>query len=181
MEDLSFSCLSEMRYQSIVKLWSFYVTRSPRVDSWAPPTQQSLVLKDDGWDARATLKQMERRLFSGSVKFVKPGEDFTEVARKQGLYADRRPMCSDTQAVVKILTSQSGKDKSASLKESQAGCVFRHIRNSLAHGLVYKLPKGKVLFKDMDRRSVSGYVLTAPDGLIELMRDLKRRPTDVSR
>lgn len=85
--------------------------------------------------------------------------------------------------MVKINTYKySEKDKSEGkppkLKETQGACILRHIRNALAHGLVYKLPKGKVLLKDHanfdDSAAVSGYILTTLDSLINLMDTLKR-------
>ncbi len=174
----------EIRYQKVAELWSFYVTKCPQVGSSdTKPTCQSYILKQSGWTAEKVEKEIEKLLFEGGVEFVKPNCDFTAVARKKGFYAKRKPTCASLKAVVKINTYKQSdedraNDKPPKPRETKGACVLRHIRNSLAHGRVYNMPNGRVLFKDQadpnGSKEVTGFMLTTPGALIELMDTLKR-------
>lgn len=94
LEELTYTGASNVRYQKIAELWSFYVTRGPQVGpSDVKPTKQSLSLKDNGWTADAVEKKIEELLFDGGAVFVKQNRDFAVVAREKGFYADSRPTC----------------------------------------------------------------------------------------
>ncbi len=186
LDNLVSGCAGGLRYQLIAELWDFYVVKSPKAGSNDKrPAQQSLILSESGWDASSVLDAINGCLFDSGAMFVPDiAENFAAQANAAGFYATKRPRVSGRQAILSIRSHEqhhSGGRSSIKSKETKAACVLRHIRNSLAHGLIYKIPDGRILLRDQgdsdEGAASSAFILSDFDSLVALMCTLRANHT----
>lgn len=64
-------------------------------------------------------------------------------------------------------------------QETRMECLFRHIRNSLAHNHTYLFDNGNILLEDCDDNGkISARILMPKDALIEWMKIIKKENND---
>ena len=55
-------------------------------------------------------------------------------------------------------------------KESRIKCLFRHIRNSLAHGDTFFFDNGNLLLEDKDKSTITARILINQQTLIDCIK-----------
>lgn len=161
----------------------YFVLRSPRVGrGFARSSAQTNDLtKGEGWSPQATIRVVEATLFNSNTKYCKQPKQFTVEARKQSYYSDQRVKGHDFGAFVLLNGSwnfNKGRER-FSESENKANCIFRHIRNAIAHGGIYRIGHGKCLLVDRsdgNKGSVSAYMVTSFDRLLRLRSLLEQGP-----
>lgn len=90
-----------------------------------------------------------------------------------------RICCSHQRAVLRQLcTAKILEDGSVTINqgETRMECLFRHIRNSLAHNHTYMFENGNTMLEDSDdNESLSAKILIPRDALLEWMEIVKNR------
>ena len=152
----------------------FYLIQCPRYGGSDRMNPQSLDLKRSGWSSDGLLSAARRTLFDyGDLHFVWNGKDFSSAARAKGFYSDERIAKRKSSAILQqngeICFKRDG-TATFSKSEDEFSCLCRHIRNSLAHGNIYRLRNGKILLLDKsDSRAFTAYVITTGKRLFNLM------------
>ena len=164
--------------QKVLELVDFYVVGRPRVAGAAGSTPQSFELSQLDWDKDSVRRKAEDVLFDGKrIERVPDGRAFARQARKRGFVTDKRLLDKKKSALLTQGGKTVAKRGTARFVESEciADCLFRHVRNSIAHGNMFNLRYGWVLFLDKTNSGAfSAYVITTPFRLYELMLDLKK-------
>ena len=167
---------SSINRQKVLELADFYVLMRPRVEGPLRADPQSIDLSTLGWKKDEVLHLAKRTLFDKGVETVNAGDDFSRVARSKGYYADKRIVEKKTSA----LLLQDGRPtidrgvKHFAESESIANCLFRHVRNSIAHGNIFRLPYQRILLLDKtESKAFSAYIITTPKRLYRFMAQLK--------
>lgn len=141
------------------ELFKFYLLSCPyaKSDKSAAPAVSSLNLAENGWTG-PKLHQLMQWI---SLQFIDenqklaihylPLNDITNVLKKQGLVGDTEPPATASIAYLSIANKLSLNEQGQcklELTETYITCLFRHIRNSLAHGNYQELDNSRVALYD---------------------------------
>ncbi len=175
------SCLtvvkdSNVNRQKVLEIADFYVLKRPRVGGAIGSEPQSIDLAELGWTKDAVIHLANQTLFDEGIAPIWRGKDFAAQARRRGFYSDKRIQQKKSSALVlqdgKIVERNGIEHFSES--ESLANSLFRHVRNSIAHGNIFRLPYQRVLLLDKNEsKAFSAYVITTPKRLYKFMARLK--------
>ena len=161
--------------EELRKILDFYLFHAPvRKDSKEDGDGFELrYLGDYGWAASAELNRLEREMLksSGITRFVLVKADtITEILDDMNLVGD---MCvAHPRAVFnqlhKLTVTEYGEMKNSS-GEKRLVCIFRHIRNSLAHNRVYLYDGDMIMLEDAadDGKNVTARLLMKSKTLID--------------
>lgn len=169
---------------AILSIVDLFLTRSPRVLPNAKRSSvQTLVLQERGWNGEKVKQTIEKTLFDDGLEFCRHEKSFAVEARKRGLYFDDRLKKAKAQAFLLQEGTWNQKPQKTSQtfaeKESKADCFFRHLRNAIAHGAIYKLPQGRCAFIDRsggNKGALTAYVVTTIGRLDKLRTTLLDTP-----
>lgn len=167
---------SNINRQKVLELADFYVLMRPRVGGAIASVPQSIDLVELRWTKDAVKQLATRVLFDDGIEAIWAGKRFSAQARKKGFFSDKRIQQKKASALVqqdgKIVERNGIEHFSES--ESVANSLFRHIRNSIAHGNLFKLPYQRILFLDKSgSKAFTAYVITTPGRLYKFMEQLK--------
>ena len=91
---------------------------------------------------------------------------------------DKTICCTHPRAVLRQLCSvriQEDGSVNVSQGETRMECLFRHVRNSLAHNHTYMFENGNILLEDCDDSSnISARILIPRDALLDWMKIIKK-------
>lgn len=182
------SCLKTNRDKriddlAILSVMDLFVIRSPRVRENAKRSSaQTAYLSKKGWTPEMVKRAIAKTLFDDGVAFCKRPSSFAAEARKKGLYLDERLEKAKTQAFLVQegywVEKRDGTQRFME-QEEEADCFFRHLRNGIAHGSIYRLPQGRCAFIDRSDGSkgrLTGYIVTTIGRLDKLRSILLNKP-----
>lgn len=167
---------SSINRMQALELVDFYVMRRPRVGGPVGSEPQSIDLSEYRWSRKTASQVIVTELFVEGVEFVPSTKNFSANARSKGFYFDKRITTKKMSAIFQ----QNGHIETRNNMECfigtecKANCMFRHIRNSIAHGNVFKLTHQKILLLDKSgNKALTAYAVTTPTRLYKLMLKLK--------
>jgi hypothetical protein len=138
-------------------------------------------LKDYGWGGK-NLPALERELLKTSqiesFCFIK-ANSIKETLKAMNL--DGRICFKHPRAVMKqdfsVSVQENGKAK-ITQTETRLQCLFRHIRNSLAHNRTYLLDEDMILFEDADGKKITARILMPKVALLTWIEVIKAGPCE---
>ena len=154
------------------RIYDFYITKS-----FAADTQQKIELSAYGWEGNSKekgLKTLESLLAenAGIDKFClirsTTIKDTLTAMAFSGEY-----ICADHPRAVMmqdyaVKVSENEEFSFESNKESRINCIFRHMRNAIAHGGTYFFDNGMMLLEDIkSANKVTAEVLIPQQSLID--------------
>lgn len=132
-------------------LFRFYVLQAPIAkDKTALSTQRTLTSL--GWNG-PSIKILERKLLkaSGITSFIFIGSQTID-GTLENMALDKEICAKHPRAVlhkdVKLTLREDNSIERRSGDENRMQCLFRHLRNGIAHGQTYLFPTGLVLIED---------------------------------
>ena len=178
-------------------LFRFFLLESPHAKSDKSLASSALSrdLSDSGWEGAELHKLMQWvSLYFLTTKgelmlSFKASDSVNETIRDFGLDVNNSSI-PDPRAVLqinnKITVSEKGQCK-MKLKETYATCLFRHIRNSFAHGNFRTDENGRILMLDFsskpktdnDKKKYTFGMSASISFLRELMKICKKKPNQV--
>lgn len=165
--------LSKVGYSDdeIKKIIEFYLLNAPIAKSVETKKFGLKDLKEYGWCGKSDMNQLEKLLLSKSKLqiFCFMRSDTISDTLKQMLLNDN--ICSTHPRAVlkqnfKVKVLESGKVEIDSL-ESRMECLFRHIRNAIAHNRIYCFSNNNILLEDSDGSKLSARILIHKKTLID--------------
>lgn len=168
--------------QQIIDLLDFYLFHAPILKSDAnEDIYGSRSLRDYGWNGTADMHKLEGKLLKiagmSVFCFIK-AESIAQTLEAMDLTTT---ICTNhPRAVIRQNSSVSVyEDGSTSIsqKETRMECLFRHIRNSLAHNRTYLFDNNNILIEDLDdNKRVSARILIPKDAFVNWMLVVKSGP-----
>lgn len=167
--------ITEMGFsqEQVIRILDFFLFHPPVVKDEKEKRQfGQRSLKEYGWVGNSQLSRLEGKLLKaagiGTFCFIKA--DTIENTLKEMDLLDRA--CVDhPRAVLRQNISVSiYEDGSANIvqKETRMVCLFRHIRNSLAHNQTYLFDNGNIILEDADDNGkISARILLPKEALLE--------------
>lgn len=159
-------------------LYDFYVLHAPIV--MAGVKESFGLRKPDyyGWSG-SSLRQLESKLLkhSGIKQFVILRSDSIDKTLKiarlfdYGCIAHSRAVLQQSHG--KIIAHEDG-TFTISSSEGRMICLFRHIRNSLAHNRTYLFDNGKIMLEDGCNKQITARILIDKEVLVTWMRVIQR-------
>lgn len=157
--------------EQVSMIWDFYV-----VKSFASVTGLGRSLKDYGWSATSKGVhghiELERQLaFNASVDGICSirAKTIKDTLEAMDLSADR--ICIDHPRIVLMQDYSISIDENENLgfnnDEGRIKCLFRHVRNSLAHGNTFFFENGMLLMKDYSGKTCSASILIPQQSLLD--------------
>ena len=164
---------SPFSYAQIDMLWDFYVTHTI---SGGSGLERSV--SDYGWKKDDNKKDgypaLEKELIakaglSNSICFIRSATcKDTLSAMDLSNYA----ICVEHPRAVLLQKYSTTVDENEKISfsgggENHVNCLFRHIRNSFAHGNTYFFDNGTILLEDMDKSRVTAAILVRQQTLLD--------------
>lgn len=174
---ISFSAISYTNdeFKTII---SFFLLEAPIEKEKTDGSKNQKSLKDYEWYGNPKLSNLERELLKSSdipmFCFIK--SDSINETLKQMLLFDN--ICTEHPRAVlklnyKVTVYESGQTE-LQTTESRMECLFRHIRNALAHNCIYSFENGNILLEDIEtNKSISARILIKKDTLLEWIKIIK--------
>lgn len=174
--DLVISKDPSINRMQILNLVDFYVVRRPRAGGPVGSEPQSIDLSEYRWSRKTASQVIVTELFVEGVEFVPSIKDFSANARSKEFYSDKRIATKKMSAIFQQngrVETRRGLERFTET-ECEANCMLRHIRNSIAHGNMYKLTHQRILLLDKSgSRALTAYAITTPARLHKLMLKLE--------
>ena len=149
-------------------IWDFYVSHAPVIEDKEDKDKKFGLreLKDYDWKGSGDATELEKELLkvAGLGRFVMiKADEIDETLQMMDLGVPGEICLEHPRAVLKLECSVSFKeDGRCEIKprEKRMACLFRHIRNSLAHNRIYLSENGEmILLEDFDNRKVTARIL----------------------
>lgn len=151
----------------------FYITNTP-IKKNKDADGSGRWLGEYGWKGASDLRSLESKLLkaSGIASFImlkSSKADATIEALKLG-----EEICAEHPRAVltqecKTTVNEDG-SISNTVKESRIVCLFRHVRNAIAHGQSYVLPNGNLILDDKNDFGKTASVLIPSKTLVDWIR-----------
>lgn len=135
----------------LARIIDFYLTHAP-INRGEDASSPSRWLGEYGWKGASDLRSLESQLLksSGIQSFImlkSARADMTINAMQLG-----DEICAEHPRAIMTLSCKTVVNEDGTVTvtphETRMVCLFRHIRNALAHGLCYVLPNGNLLLDD---------------------------------
>lgn len=156
----------------VIRIIDFYLLRAPlKKDS--KETENNIVsLNDYGWNGKPDMSKLEGRLLaaSGIANFCIRKTDSIECTLESMNLIDKICASHSRSALLQSHSVKVQEDGTIviSQKETRMECLFRHLRNSIAHNLTYLFPNDYILMEDRDEnKKVSARILMPKRILLE--------------
>lgn len=140
------------------KIIDYYVSKAPVLKNNAKDDGFGLrSLSNIGWKGSGALGKLERELIRNAeltLVFLR-SDSITNTITSMDL--DSRICCDHARGVLKQgfkLNAKENGEIKVSNSETRMECLFRHIRNSLAHGRTYVFNNGFIMLEDLDESGV---------------------------
>lgn len=180
----SISCAkySNEEFKEIIE---FYLFNAPVLKSDKSDKFGLKKLKDYGWAGNAAMSQLERELLKTaqmpSFCFIRSST--INATLNQMRLGEGKWCISHPRAVLKqentCNVQESGKVEITN-KETRMECLFRHIRNSLAHNHVYVFDNGNIVLEDADAQNgnITARILLNKTALYEWIKVVQKTQAD---
>lgn len=167
---------SPFSYAQINILWDFYVTHAISGGSGLARS-----VSDYGWKKDDNKKDgypaLEKELIakaglSNNICFIR-STTCKDTLSAMDLSNDE--ICIEHPRAVLLQKYSTTVDENDNIKFSGGGenhikCLFRHIRNSFAHGNTYLFGNGTILLEDMDKSKVTAAILVKQQTLLDWIK-----------
>ena len=162
------------------QILEFYVLNAPILKSDKTDVFGMKSLRDFGWKGSSDMNRLERELLKSSqipnFCFIKS----TSINKTLEQMLLSTQICSKhPRAVLKqdysVTVLESGCVE-VSNKETRMECLFRHIRNSIAHNHIYAFDNGNILLEDIDNQSkgITARILLPKTALLKWIGIVKK-------
>ncbi|NLC26362.1 MAG: hypothetical protein GX777_07055 [Fastidiosipila sp.] len=163
---------SQFTKEEISIIWDFYVTRS-----FAASSGQALSLEDYGWHATqsksggypAIEAQLAAAANINSFAIIR-AKTLHDTLAAMGLKNDLICVVHPRAVIKQNFSYKHDENEKVSVvsEESRVHSIFRHIRNSLAHGLTCFFDNGYMLLEDKESQTkISASILIAQTTLLD--------------
>jgi len=188
---LSYKALSDMGFSSdeLIKIIDFYLFKAPIIKNNESAAGGLKSLSDFGWKGSSgpsSLSKLEGLLLkeSGISSFCMIRSDsIDETLKSMDLLSDS--ICSThPRAVMKqnyLLKVNEAGAISLTARENRMVALFRHIRNSIAHGCTYAFSNGLIMLEDKDENSskITCRMILKKDTLIKWIEIINSKSSEV--
>ena len=152
----------------------YYVSKAPSLKTGAKSDGFGLrSLAEIGWKGNSALGKLESELLKVSelsLIFIR-SDAITNTIESMNL--DTKICCEHPRAVLKQgfkLKAKENGQIEVTNSETRMECLFRHIRNSLAHGRTYIFNNAMIMLEDLDENGIlSARILIKAQTLIDWM------------
>lgn len=151
-------------------IWDFYVTKSP-----AEQSAQSISFTNYGW-ANTTNKENGYPALENALAKDAGIESFYMIRATSikntlnSVDLGNRTICIEHPRAVLIQKYSVKVEENETMKlnpeESRVACLFRHIRNSFAHGNTYFFENDMMLLEDKDKSTITARILMPRKSLL---------------
>lgn len=168
------------------RLLVFYLSVGP-ISNKDASTSTIRSLADYGWQGSSQLSSLERRLLasSGISSFCMLSSEKIDATLESmdltGKICPIHPRAVIQRTIKKIHLKEDGQIKIDYVDQNRMQCLFRHIRNSFAHGLTYELSDDVLLLEDQaghQDKSITARILVKKQTLIDWIDIIKKGPTE---
>ncbi len=174
--------ISSMNFsqEEIVDIYSFYLEQAPILKSSAPTDVFGLKkLLEYGWRGNSDMSQLEGQLLKAGhlAHFIMiKADSIDNTLREMDLLEN---CCSEHPRAVlkqesKVTVNEDGSVQVAQT-ETRMECLFRHIRNSLAHGRTYYFENDNIMLEDTDGSKITARILIPARALIEWISIISKK------
>ncbi|MGI6670075.1 MAG: hypothetical protein ACOX58_00575 [Christensenellales bacterium] len=165
----------------LADIWEFYVTKTPSMLS-----SQSIEFEYFGWrntvsktDGYGALEKLLYSYISADFKLLYVrAKSISDSLKEVGLSGNI--LCVDHPRGVLMQNFSYSHKENETVKvessESKVNCLFRHIRNSLAHGNTYLFDNGNILLEDKDKSKITARIIIPIVALHKWMIVVKEGP-----
>lgn len=152
----------------------YYVSKAPVLKNDAKSDGFGLrSLAEIGWKGSGALGKLERELIKAAeltLVFIRSDSIANTIA---SMDLDLKICCEHPRGVLKqgfkLKAKENGQIETTN-SEKRMECLFRHIRNSLAHGRTYIFNNGAIMLEDLDENgTLSARLLLKARSLIDWM------------
>lgn len=173
--------LSKMNFTQpqMLEIIDFFLFNAPVLKTNTKTNEFGLKsLKDYGW-VGPSLGKLEGKLLNAAnlsiFCFIK-SDTIQETLKAMDL--EDKICVEHPRAVlkqnVKVTLLEDGSTR-ISQQETRMECLFRHLRNSLAHNLTYQFDNGNILLEDQDDNNrITARILIPKDALLEWIKIIKQ-------
>lgn len=178
--------ITEMNFKNeeLMQIINFYLYESPFMIK-ENDDNKKFGLKtfvDYGWKGNSALNKLESRLLNssniGTFCIIK-ADTISETLQNMNL--DDKICIEHPRAVLKQQCSVKINENGTTTitpKESRMICLFRHIRNSIAHNRTYLFKNDNIMIEDIDdKKNVSARILMPKVALFEWINIVTKGPT----
>ena len=168
------------------RLMSFYLCLGA-TSGEAGSTTTIKTLADYGWRGSSQLTSLERKLLStsGICSFCMLESNKIDATLEAMDLTENicpvHPRAVIQHTVSKIYFKEDGKLQVDHVDQNRMQCLFRHIRNSIAHGLTYEVSDDCLLLEDRGTkdkgRSVTARILVEKQSLIDWIDVIEKGPS----
>lgn len=167
--------------EEFFKIIEFYVLNAPILKSDKTDLFGQRSLKDYKWVGNSGLSKLERELLkkSGIQSFCFIKATSIKETLNQMLLGDGRWCVEHPRAILKqdfgINVMESGQAEVLS-KETRMVCLFRHMRNAIAHNHIYIFDNGNMVLEDVDAQNndITARILLKKSTLIDWITVVKK-------
>jgi hypothetical protein len=170
--------------QECVDILKFYVFNAPVLTSNKAGNSFGLKsLKEYGWAGNQDMSKLEGRLLKsaklGMFCFLK-SDSISQTLDAMNL--GKKVCIEHPRSVIRQNCKASAKEDGSvhiDQKETRMECLFRHIRNSLAHNRTYDFNNGNIMLEDCDENGkISARIIIPKRALIDWMKIIKKEDSD---
>jgi hypothetical protein len=170
------------RSEEFYDIIEFYLLKAPIQKSDAEKQFGLTKLGEYGWVGNAGMSKLERELLksSGISSFCFIKADTISETLEQMQLGNERWCVEHPRAVLKqdfkVKLHENGRVEIIG-QEKRMECLFRHIRNSIAHNHIYYFENGNMVLEDVDNQSkktVTARILIRKETLIDWMYIIKK-------
>ncbi len=154
-------CLPDYNDKVFNQVRKFYLDSLPFFGNNSPSSTQSINANKRGWKQHSVnklyMEMMKQLSIEDNVWLVKSSKTHSDIQKK---LSENKVHGISLQMNEFICVEKLS-------SENRVSCIFRHIRNAIAHGR-YKKKDGLVLFEDMSRngKNITGRLLLKEETLI---------------
>ncbi len=166
--------------EQIKEILDFYLFHAPVIKSDSNENVRFGLksLGDYGWKGTPYLNKLEGRLLKAAnlgMFCIIRADSIKQTLESMEL--GTRICCEHPRAVLKqLFTVDVMEDGTVNFanKETRMICLFRHIRNSIAHNCTYLFDNGNIMLEDADdKKSITARVLIPKQALLEWIHIVK--------
>lgn len=160
-------------FDELCAIVDFYITNTP-IKKSKDVKGSGRWLGDYGWTGSPELRSLEGELLkaSGIPMFImlksKNADRTIEAMKLNDELCIEHPRAVMTQQY-KTTINEDGSITGA-VQESRMVCLFRHVRNAIAHGQSYVLPNGNILLDDCDEQGKTASMIFPSKTLVDWIR-----------
>ena len=172
--------ISQMGYtkEQVIKIVEFYLFNAPVLKSKKDNSFGLKTLNDYGWSGTSAMSKLEGKLLTAAgmsiFSFIKSNSiDETLDSMNLGTKICTEHPRAVLKQNVKVVVFEDGSTEIRQ-QETRMECLFRHLRNAIAHNHTYLFDNGNVLIEDCDdNEKISARLLIPKDALTEWIRIVK--------